>query len=514
MDVLLRVDSLGLVREARVDHRRYTCRDTTLAAAIDSAAVVAAMRWRFDRAKPGERPTPVSTSIPFRIPDPPAGQMVVVGCVRDSVTKSPRPLADILGADGKALGRADHTGWFVLKGTAAAEAKKLRASAFCYAGWVSRGEALRKHGDELTLLRLEEHLRGPPGAMSLRVLHAPAEIAGQASVLAQALRDLGVEAHSLATNPGFPQYTPDEMRPYDAWPPLPRYLGYLGNLLRHAGRWDVYHFHFGRTLVPPHNPDLPLYQALGRAVVFHYHGCDIRNRIHMLEHTRTRPAPSAIRSASRRGSARSWRARAASSIGSWSRPRTCSSPLRAPRICRSPRTSRATRSHRRQGRRGWCCTRPPTGSSRAPATSSAPTTRCVRAFPAPASRSWSGSRGPSCATGSPRPTSWWIRCSWAGTGWWRSRRWRWASRCCATSAKTSSDDSSTARSCGARRRICRIGSPSCWRTSHGAGALGEAGRRYVEREHAAPVIARRLLDLYRSIRPGEPVTDGRNTAHA
>ena len=119
--------------------------------------------------------------------------------------------------------------------------------------------------------------------MSLRVLHAPAEIAGQASVLAQGLRDLGVEAHSLATNPGFPQYTPDEMRPYDAWPPLPRYLGYLGNLLRHAGRWDVYHFHFGRTLVPPHNPDLPLYQALGRAVVFHYHGCDIRNRIHMLE---------------------------------------------------------------------------------------------------------------------------------------------------------------------------------------------------------------------------------------
>ena len=118
--------------------------------------------------------------------------------------------------------------------------------------------------------------------MTLRVLHAPAEIAGQASVLARALRDLGVEAHSLATNPGFPQYTPDEMRPYDAQPVLPRYLGYLGNLLRHARRWDVYHFHFGRTLVPPHNPDLPLYHALGKKVVFHYHGCDVRDRAHML----------------------------------------------------------------------------------------------------------------------------------------------------------------------------------------------------------------------------------------
>ena len=118
--------------------------------------------------------------------------------------------------------------------------------------------------------------------MSLRVLHAPAEIAGQASILAKALRDLGVDAHSLAYNPGFPQYTPDEMRPYDAWPVIPRYAGYLGSFLRHAGRYDVYHFHFGRTLVPPHNPDLPLYHALGQKVVFHYHGCDIRDRAHML----------------------------------------------------------------------------------------------------------------------------------------------------------------------------------------------------------------------------------------
>ena len=121
----------------------------------------------------------------------------------------------------------------------------------------------------------------------MRVLHAPAEIAGQASVLARALRDLGVEAHSLAYNPGFPQYQPDEMKPYDAMPPLPRYAGYLASVARHLGRWDIYHFHFGRTLVPPHNPDLPLVKALGGRVVFHYHGCDIRNRAHMLAtHTR------------------------------------------------------------------------------------------------------------------------------------------------------------------------------------------------------------------------------------
>jgi glycosyltransferase involved in cell wall biosynthesis len=121
----------------------------------------------------------------------------------------------------------------------------------------------------------------------VKVLHAPAEIAGQASTLAKALRALGVEAHSIAYNPGFPQYTPDEMYDYDARGTLPRYAGYLKTLAAHLGRYDVYHFHFGRTLVPPHNPDLPLYRMSGGRVVFHYHGCDIRNRAHMLKaHTR------------------------------------------------------------------------------------------------------------------------------------------------------------------------------------------------------------------------------------
>lgn len=131
---------------------------------------------------------------------------------------------------------------------------------------------------DLSLVRGRES----PREAAVRVLHAPAEIAGQASTLARALRGLGVEAHSLAYNPGFPQYQPDEMRPYDAWPPLPRYAGYLAGTLRHLARYDVYHFHFGRTLIPPHNVDLPLYHALGRRVVFHYHGCDVRDRAHML----------------------------------------------------------------------------------------------------------------------------------------------------------------------------------------------------------------------------------------
>lgn len=116
----------------------------------------------------------------------------------------------------------------------------------------------------------------------MRVLHAPSEIAGQTSILARALREIGVEAWSLATNPTFANYRVDEMLPYDPMPPLRRYAGYLGMTARHLLRWDVFHFHFGRTLIPPHNFDLPLYRALGKKLVFHYHGCDVRNRAHML----------------------------------------------------------------------------------------------------------------------------------------------------------------------------------------------------------------------------------------
>jgi len=49
-------------------------------------------------------------------------------------------------------------------------------------------------------------------------------------------------------------------------------------------------------------------------------------------------------------------------------------------------------------------------------------------------------------------------------------------------------------------------------------ALGERGRAYVEREHAAPVLARRLIDRYASLgagdRPVEPIAATEPGPHA
>jgi TonB family protein len=162
VDVLVEVDSAGMVRGARVDQRRYQCVDTTLAAAIDSAAVRAAWRWRFEPAPAGRRPVPVTTSIPFRIPNAVASQLVVVGCVRDSLTGRDRPHAEILSADGRVLGRADDTGWFVLTGVAI-EAKKIRAQVPCFAGGFRAVRTWKGPGDVLKLYASQNTCSDTPG---------------------------------------------------------------------------------------------------------------------------------------------------------------------------------------------------------------------------------------------------------------------------------------------------------------------------------------------------------------
>ncbi len=42
--------------------------------------------------------------------------------------------------------------------------------------------------------------------------------------------------------------------------------------------YDVFHLYFGNTLLPPPYPDLLLLRALGKRIIFHFCGCEVRER--------------------------------------------------------------------------------------------------------------------------------------------------------------------------------------------------------------------------------------------
>jgi hypothetical protein len=116
----------------------------------------------------------------------------------------------------------------------------------------------------------------------LRVLHGMYEIAGQGMVLAQALRAVGCDARAFSYEIAW------DGRRSDIVVDLSRHANDLGRGLAMTGafmRWgtwfDVFHLHFGTSFLP-RRLDVPLLKAIGKKVVFHFHGCEVRHRAHML----------------------------------------------------------------------------------------------------------------------------------------------------------------------------------------------------------------------------------------
>ena len=112
-----------------------------------------------------------------------------------------------------------------------------------------------------------------------RIVHAPTNIAGIAGLLARAQRDLGYDAESV-------QYVAHK---YAFETDRTLNLGRGDNLLKKAAgvggfaleairRYDIFHLYFGNTLFPHPYPDLPVLRALGKKIVFHFCGCEVRNR--------------------------------------------------------------------------------------------------------------------------------------------------------------------------------------------------------------------------------------------
>jgi glycosyltransferase involved in cell wall biosynthesis len=131
----------------------------------------------------------------------------------------------------------------------------------------------------------------------VRVLHGTYEIAGQGMVLAEGLRANGVAADSLAYRVDWDGRVPRIVVELDRLDPLSRFLAMRGTRRRLEDEYDVFHFHFGSSFFGSGAPydksgwlarllarrDVPGLKGRGKTIVFHFHGCEVRNRAHMLE---------------------------------------------------------------------------------------------------------------------------------------------------------------------------------------------------------------------------------------
>jgi glycosyltransferase involved in cell wall biosynthesis len=108
----------------------------------------------------------------------------------------------------------------------------------------------------------------------MRILHAPSNIAGQASTIADAQRRLGHDAKVLVFNKNVYGYNADIDLRIDARARGTRTLAKIWNFVRCVRRYDVFHFHYGRSLLP-FNLDLRPLRLMGKTVVMEYWGSDV-----------------------------------------------------------------------------------------------------------------------------------------------------------------------------------------------------------------------------------------------
>jgi len=111
---------------------------------------------------------------------------------------------------------------------------------------------------------------------TLRVTHAPINVAGIPWENVQALRRRGVDARLVVFNRG--KLHPEADWSLERHGPLPyRLLQQSVALARLLPKTDIFHFYFGVTLVPP-SLQFPIMRAARKKSVFHYLGSDIRGK--------------------------------------------------------------------------------------------------------------------------------------------------------------------------------------------------------------------------------------------
>ena len=114
------------------------------------------------------------------------------------------------------------------------------------------------------------------------ILHAPADVGGNAYGLSRAERELGLVSDVAVFSPGSLGYGYDlDLRAgieRPVWLRLARRADFLRRAVR---RYDIFHFNFGLTLLTVRQlghvaDELALLRRLGKTVLVTYQGCDVR----------------------------------------------------------------------------------------------------------------------------------------------------------------------------------------------------------------------------------------------
>lgn len=107
----------------------------------------------------------------------------------------------------------------------------------------------------------------------MRVLHAPTNSAGQAYLISRAQRKLGVESDALVFYQTHFQYGCDINLDLLNKNRLTKYWIVFKNFIYCLFHYDIFHFHFGQTLLPGFI-DLPILKFFGKKIYMQYWGYD------------------------------------------------------------------------------------------------------------------------------------------------------------------------------------------------------------------------------------------------
>ncbi|MFA5029975.1 MAG: hypothetical protein WC495_00080 [Patescibacteria group bacterium] len=111
-------------------------------------------------------------------------------------------------------------------------------------------------------------------AQRMRILHAPFNIAGQASIISRAQRKLGHQSDVMILNENNYKYEFDINLNINSLSKISKIGRYSSNFFYCITHYDLFHFHFGNSLLPK-NIDLRILKLLNKKIVMHYWGSDV-----------------------------------------------------------------------------------------------------------------------------------------------------------------------------------------------------------------------------------------------